>query len=129
MTSATASDSVVSESSAAAASSEVAALPDIDADTYFDGKAGGTFGKNVNKLRGHSNRVAVAGFRVVFITEAEAAASVRASYLPVGTPPVPHVEVGDVDNATNNEHYSAAANATLEQATGALAKFFQQHAP
>lgn len=100
--SAPASEAAVAETAAAA--SDLAALPDINADRYFDGKSGGTFGKNVSKLLGHSNRVAVAGFRVVFITEADASASVRASYLPgqdtTGAHASIHVEVDGVDNAT-----------------------------
>jgi hypothetical protein len=80
-------------------------LPDINADEYFDGKAGGTFGKHVTKLLGNSKRVAVAGFRVVFITEAKAHAQVRASYLPGGVEKSGahasiEVSVEGVDNAT-----------------------------
>ncbi|NGY04168.1 hypothetical protein [Solimonas terrae] len=104
----------LADDGAAAAATDTAALaaggnagiglPDIDADTYFDGAEGGTFGKKVSKLLGHSNRVAVAGFRVVFITEADASASVRPSYLPgrdtTGAHASIHVSVDGVDNAT-----------------------------
>lgn len=60
----------------------ITALPDADPDAHFRGKMGGTFGKNVIEVMPNSKRVAVAGFRVVFITEQTATAVVRGSYMP-----------------------------------------------
>lgn len=57
-------------------------LPDLNPAEWFDGKMGGTFGAKTVTVFGKSNRVAVAGFRVVFVTHNEARAFVRASYLP-----------------------------------------------
>src|SRR5215472_15801668 len=52
-----------------------ATLPDLNPDEYFEGKAGGTFGKDVKELLSHSKRVAVGGFRVMFVTTDAASAS------------------------------------------------------
>jgi len=60
----------------------VTALPDLDPDAHFKGKMGGTFGKDVVQVMPNGRRVAVAGFRVAFITENTATAQVRASYMP-----------------------------------------------
>ena len=57
-------------------------LPDLNPAEGFDGKMGGTFGAKTVTAFAKSNRVAVAGFRVVFVTHNEARAFVRASYLP-----------------------------------------------
>ena len=57
-------------------------LPDLNPAEWFDGKMGGTFGAKTVTAFAKSNRVAVAGFRVVFVTHNEARAFVRASYLP-----------------------------------------------
>ena len=54
-------------------------LPDVDPDTHFQGKMGGTFGKNVVELLPAYKRVAVAGFRVAFVTKDSVTAKVRAS--------------------------------------------------
>lgn len=59
-------------------------LPDLNPAEWFDGKMGGTFGAKTVTAFAKSNRVAVAGFRVVFVTHNEAHAMVRASYLPGG---------------------------------------------
>ncbi len=68
------------EDAAAPAAATSAAL---DPDAYFKGQTGGTFGKSVTSvLLPKSKRVAVAGFRVVFMTENNISAQVRASYLP-----------------------------------------------
>lgn len=56
-------------------------LPDVDPDTHFQGKMGGTFGKNVVELLPAYKRVAVAGFRVAFVNKDSATAQVRASSL------------------------------------------------
>ena len=57
-------------------------LPDLNPSEWFDGKMGGTFGAKTVTAFARSNRVAVAGFRVVFVTHNEARAFVRASYMP-----------------------------------------------
>ncbi len=57
-------------------------LPDLNPSEWFDGKMGGTFGAKTVTVFAKSNRVAVSGFRVVFVTHNEARAFVRASYLP-----------------------------------------------
>ena len=54
-------------------------LPDLDPDAHFKGKMGGTFGKNVTDILPAYRRVAVAGFRVAFVTKDSATAQVRAS--------------------------------------------------
>lgn len=59
-------------------------LPDLKATEWFDGKMGGTFGAKTVTAFAKTNRVAVAGFRVVFVTHNEARAISRASYLPGG---------------------------------------------
>lgn len=59
-------------------------LPDLNPAEWFDGKMGGTFGAKTVTAFAKSNRVAVAGFRVVFVTHNEARAFVRASYMPGG---------------------------------------------
>lgn len=68
--------------SVSVAASEPISLPDLNPAEWFDGKMGGTFGAKTVTAFGKSNRVAVAGFRVVFVTHNEARAFVRASYLP-----------------------------------------------
>lgn len=57
-------------------------LPELNPSEWFDGKMGGTFGAKTATAFAKSNRVAVTGFRVVFVTHNEARAVVRASYLP-----------------------------------------------
>lgn len=59
-------------------------LPDLKPSEWFDGKMGGTFGAKTVTVLPKSNRVAVSGFRVIFVTHNEARANVRASYLPGG---------------------------------------------
>lgn len=64
---------------AASATSATSSLPDLDPDAHFKGKMGGTFGKNVTEILPAYKRVAVAGFRVAFVTKDSATAQVRAS--------------------------------------------------
>lgn len=64
---------------AAAAPSAAPGLPELDPDAHFKGKMGGTFGKNVTEILPAYKRVAVAGFRVAFVTKDSATAQVRAS--------------------------------------------------
>ena len=68
--------------SAAVSAEDIAPLPDLNPSEWFDGKMGGTFGAKTVTAFAKSNRVAVSGFRVVFVTHNEARAMVRASYLP-----------------------------------------------
>ena len=60
----------------------IQSLPDLDPDTFFKGQNGGTFGKNVVEVFPANKRVAIAGFRVAFITGDTASAQVRGSYMP-----------------------------------------------
>jgi len=62
----------------------IAPLPDLNPSDWFDGKMGGTFGAKTVTAFAKSNRVAVTGFRVVFVLHNEARANVRATYLPGG---------------------------------------------
>ncbi|HEX8151555.1 MAG TPA: hypothetical protein VF698_00455 [Thermoanaerobaculia bacterium] len=66
------------------AAAETITLPDLNPSEWFDGKMGGTFGAKTVTAFAKSNRVAVSGFRVVFVTHNEARAVVRASYMPGG---------------------------------------------
>jgi hypothetical protein len=79
-------------------------LPDLNPSEWFDGKMGGTFGAKTVTAFAKSNRVAVSGFRVVFVTHNEARAIVRASYLPgreTGTAKAKmEVDLKGVDDAT-----------------------------
>ncbi len=79
-------------------------LPEVDPDAHFKGKMGGTFGKNVTEVLPATRRVAVAGFRVVFITDNTTTATVRGSYLPgrdtSGASSSLHVTLTGVDHAT-----------------------------
>jgi hypothetical protein len=84
------------------ASAEATAL---DPDQHFKGQTGGTFGKNVTDvLLPKSKRVAVAGFRVIFINYNAVSAQVRASYLPgrdtSGAKTSMNVTLEGVDSAT-----------------------------
>ena len=89
---------------AGAAAQTPATLPDINADDYFEGSTGGTFGKKVQTILPNSNRVAIGGFRVVYIVENAVSAQVRASYLPGRDTTAAHasmsVTLQGVDNAT-----------------------------
>jgi hypothetical protein len=48
----------------------------------FKGQMGGTFGKNIIEVMPSAKRIAVAGFRVAFITDNKVTAKVRGAYLP-----------------------------------------------
>lgn len=69
---------------AAAQEAAAVALPDLNPTEWFDGKMGGTFGAKTVTAFAKSNRVAVAGFRVVYVVHNEVSAISRASYLPGG---------------------------------------------
>ena len=57
-------------------------LPELNASEWFDGSAGGTFGEKTVNFLPRSKRVAVVGFKIVFVNETFARARVRASYMP-----------------------------------------------
>ena len=107
--------------SAAAAPAPAATLPDINADEYFDGQGGGTFGKKVAKMLPNSKRVAIGGFRVIYITENAVKAQVRASYLPGRDQTAAHasmnVSLTGVDNATLQALTDKAYASFVEQLT------------
>ncbi len=67
--------------SASALFAQAQALTD-DPDSYFKGKMGGTFGKDVVDVLPAAKRVAIAALRVAFVTDNSVSAQVRASYLP-----------------------------------------------
>jgi len=73
---------VIAAAAVAAFAADPPSLPDLNPAEWFDGKMGGTFGAKTVTVFAKSNRVAVAGFRVVYVTHDEAQAFVRASYLP-----------------------------------------------
>jgi hypothetical protein len=94
-------------------------LPDLDPNEWFDGKMGGTFGAKTATAFTKSNRVAVSGFRIVFVTHNEARAVVRASYLPgrdTGTARAKmEVDLKGVDDATLQAITDDAYKLFLEQ--------------
>jgi hypothetical protein len=94
-------------------------LPDLNPSEWFDGKMGGTFGAKTVTVLGKSNRVAVPGFRVVFVTHDEARAMVRASYLPGRETGAAHakmeVDLKGVDDATMQAITDHAYQLFLEQ--------------
>lgn len=94
-------------------------LPDLNPAEWFDGKMGGTFGAKTVTAFTKSNRVAVAGFRVVFVTHNEARAFVRASYLPgrdTGSARAKmEVDLEGVDDATLQAITDRAYNLFLDQ--------------
>ena len=55
---------------------------ELNPDTYFKGKMGGTFGKDIIDVMPAAKRIAVASFRVAFVTDNSVSAQVRGSYLP-----------------------------------------------
>ncbi|MGE4239479.1 hypothetical protein [Ramlibacter sp.] len=59
---------------------DAVAAPDPDA--VFKGRMGGTFGKSVQEVMPATKRVAVAAFRVAFVTDNSITAQVRGAYLP-----------------------------------------------
>lgn len=94
-------------------------LPDLNPAEWFDGKMGGTFGAKTVTAFAKTNRVAVSGFRVVFVTHNEARAVVRASYLPgrdTGTAKAKmEVDLKGVDDATLQAITDHAYKLFLEQ--------------
>lgn len=111
-------------SASAATEAELAPLPELDPAQWFDGRFGGTFGGKTVSALPKSKRVAVAGFRLVFVNHNEARAMVRASYLPgrdtTGAKAKMIVELEGVDTATLQAITDAAYARFIEQikATG-----------
>jgi len=92
-------------------------LPDLNPSEWFDGKMGGTFGAKTVTAFAKSNRVAVSGFRVVYVTHNEAQAFVRASYLPGG------IETGSA-RAKMEVDLRGVDDATLQAITDRAYKLF-----
>lgn len=90
--------------SAAPESDPAMRLPELNAAEWFDGSAGGTFGEKTVNFLPRSKRVAIVGFKVVFVTENFSRARVRASYLPgrdtSGASAAMQVNLKGVDDAT-----------------------------
>ena len=55
-----------------------------DPDTYFKGRMGGTFGKDMKEVLPNAKRVAIPAFRVAFVMDNKISAQVRGAYLPGG---------------------------------------------
>ena len=106
-----------------AAAAEEISLPDLNPSEWFDGKMGGTFGAKTVTAFAKSNRVAVPGFRVVFVTHNEARAVVRASYLPgreTGAARAKmEVDLRGVDDATLQAITDRAYKTFIDQLTAA----------
>ena len=95
-------------------------LPELNPSDWFDGKMGGTFGAKTVTAFAKTNRVAVSGFRVVFVTHNEARAFVGATYLPGG------VETGSA-RAKMEVDLRGVDDATLQAVTDkAYAMFLEQ---
>ena len=62
----------------------VSLLPAVDTSEYFEGRNGGTFGAKTVETLPKNKRVAIAGFRVVFINFNQIKATSRGTYLPGG---------------------------------------------
>jgi hypothetical protein len=95
-------------------------LPDLKPSEWFDGKMGGTFGAKTVTAFAKSNRVAVSGFRVVFVTHNEARAFSGATYLPGGVETGSarakmEVDLRGVDDATMQAITDDAYKLFLEQ--------------
>jgi hypothetical protein len=79
-------------------------LPELKASEWFDGQAGGTFGEKAVNFLPRAKRVAVVGFKVIFVNETFARARVRASYMPgrdtTGASAAMQVNLAGVDAAT-----------------------------
>ncbi|PYQ26621.1 MAG: hypothetical protein DMF56_23710 [Acidobacteria bacterium] len=95
-------------------------LPELKPSEWFDGKMGGTFGAKTVTAFAKTNRVAVSGFRVVFVTHNEAHAFVGATYLPGGVETGSarskmEVDLRGVDDATMQAITDEAYNTFLEQ--------------
>ncbi|HJQ35848.1 MAG TPA: hypothetical protein VKB93_01785 [Thermoanaerobaculia bacterium] len=92
-------------------------LPELNPSDWFDGKMGGTFGAKTVTAFAKTNRVAVSGFRVVFVNHNEARAFVGATYLPGG------VERGSA-RAKMEVDLRGVDDATLQKITDEAYKLF-----
>ncbi len=94
-------------------------LPELDPDAYYKGQTGGTFGKNIVTVLARNPRVAVGGFRVVFVIDSSITAKVRASYLPgrdkTGAGSKTQVALAGVDTAAMQAITDQAYASFLEQ--------------
>lgn len=68
----------------ASAAAPAQAAPAVDPDTYFKGKMGGTFGKDMKEVMPNARRVAIPAFRLAFVMDNKVSAQVRAAYMPGG---------------------------------------------
>jgi hypothetical protein len=66
----------------AAEAPAVASAAALDPDAHFKGRMGGTFGKDIIEVLPAGKRIAVAAFRVAFVTDNSVTAQVRGAYLP-----------------------------------------------
>lgn len=68
------------------AASALAQAPDAaaDPDTFFKGRMGGTFGKDMKEVMPNAKRIAIPAFRVAFVVDNKISAQVRGAYLPGG---------------------------------------------
>jgi hypothetical protein len=89
---------------AAIASDPALTLPELNPSDWFDGKAGGTFGGKTVKILPRNKRVAIVGFKVIYVNETFSRARVRASYMPgrdmSGASAAMQVNLRGVDDAT-----------------------------
>jgi len=95
-------------------------LPDLNPAEWFDGKMGGTFGEKTVNAFARSNRVVIAGFRVVFVTHNETHAITRGTYMPggreTGTAKAKmEVDLQGVDDATLQAITNAAYQRFVDQ--------------
>ena len=102
------------------AADETITLPDLNPSEWFDGKMGGTFGAKTATAFAKSNRVAIGGFRVVFVTHNEARAFSGATYLPGGVErgsarAKMEVDLQGVDDATMQAITDRAYQRFIEQ--------------
>lgn len=101
-------------------SPDIVSLPDLNPAEWFDGKMGGTFGEKTVNAFGRSNRVVIAGFRVVFVTHNETHAITRGTYMPggreTGTAKAKmEVDLQGVDDATLQTITNAAYQRFVDQ--------------
>ncbi len=104
----------------AAPAPAIISLPDLNPAEWFDGKMGGSFGEKTVNAFARSNRVVVAGFRVVFVTHNETHAITRGTYMPggreTGTAKAKmEVDLQGVDDATLQSITNAAYQRFVDQ--------------
>lgn len=104
----------------AASPRSIISLPDLNPAEWFDGKMGGTFGEKTVNAFARSNRVVIAGFRVVFVTHNETHAITRGTYMPGGretgtAKATMEVDLQGVDDATLQTITNAAYQRFIDQ--------------